>query len=218
MKKGLILALALLLLSTGAVVQAAEERVAGEIVKVDGSRLEIKSTDGKTVPAQLAEDVRLSARSRASLTQLTAGSFVGTAATPRADGTLVAREVHIYPESMRGRGEGHRPMTGEQGSTMTNATIARVDERQPAPRSTMTNASVAQVATTPGGRSLTLTYKGGEEVVFVPDGTPVVMVAEGDRSQLVPGAHVIVSGSPQPDGTLKASRVTVGLDGLVPPT
>jgi hypothetical protein len=204
----------LLLLSAGVAAQAAEERVAGEIVKLDGSRLEIKTGDGKLVPARLAPDVRLSARSRASRAQLVQGAFVGATAAPRADGTLVASEVHIYPESMRGRGEGHRPMAGLPGSTMTNATIARVGASL---QGTMTGASVAQVAGAPGGHSLTLAYKGGEKTVFVPDDTPVVMVAEGDRSQLIPGAHVIVYGSPQPDGALAATRVTVGLDGLVPP-
>jgi hypothetical protein len=37
------------------------------------------------------------------------GSFVGVTAMPRADGSDSAPEVHIFPEAMRGTGEGHYP-------------------------------------------------------------------------------------------------------------
>jgi hypothetical protein len=43
------------------------------------------------------------------------------------------------------------------------------------------------------------------------------MVEAGDPSMLVPGAHVIVSGVQQNDGSLLAERITVGKDGLIPP-
>jgi hypothetical protein len=209
--------LSLVVLAVSGPATSAEQKIAGDIVKVDGSSLEVKAADGRDVSLRLADDVRLSARSPADLTKLTQGVFVGTAAAPRADGTLVAREVHVYPESMRGRGEGHRPMDNElPGSTMTNATISRVGGGDGA-RSTMTNATVANVAGAQGGRTLTLAYKGGEKTVFVPKDTPVVMVEPADRSQLVPGAHVIVFAATQADGSLAATRITVGLKGLVPP-
>jgi len=208
---------ALLVVYTGlaemAAAQSTEQKLAGEIATVQADRMELRASDGKTLAVRLPADVRLSARSPADASQLRDGAFVGTTAVAQADGTLVAREVHIFPESMRGRGEGHRPMD-EPGSTMTNATISRMGTRS---RSTMTNATVSEVDAARGGRSLTLTYKDGEKTVFVPDNTPIVMVENPDRSQLVPGAHVIVYATNNPDGTLSATRITVGLKGLVPP-
>jgi hypothetical protein len=117
---------------------------------------------------------------------------------PQADGTLRAVEVHVFPDSMRGTGEGHRPWDLQPGSTMTNATVAKVDESG-------------------GARKLSLKYKDGEKTVVVPPGTPVVRMEPGDRSRLVPGAHVFVIASRQPDSPLVAERLNVGKDGLVPP-
>src|SRR5690242_17313668 len=106
--------------------QPMEQKVAGELVAVQADRMELRVADGRTLALRVPGDVRLSARSAADPSQLKEGAFVGTTAVAQPDGTLVAREVHIFPESMRGRGEGHRPMDGEPGSTMTNATISRV--------------------------------------------------------------------------------------------
>ena len=132
---------------------------------------------------------------------------------------LYASEVHIFPESMRGTGEGHRPMDTGPGNTMTNATVssvaaAKADAR---PGNTMTNATVAQVARGELDRRLTLTYPGGEKVVTVPVNTPIVMVEPADRSMLTPGAHVIVYATRQADGSLSADRITIGKNGFIPP-
>ena len=109
---------------------------------------------------------------------------------------LYASEVHIFPESMRGTGEGHRPMDTGPGNTMTNATVSSVGAVKAGDAAgagnTMTNATVAQVARGEPERRLTLTYAGGEKVVIVPANTPIVMVEPADRSLLTPGAHVIV--------------------------
>ena len=56
------------------------------------------------------------------------GDFVGSAAVRGADGKLHAEEVHIFPENLRGTGEGHRPMSGPQES-MTNAAVAGIAAR-----------------------------------------------------------------------------------------
>ncbi len=128
-------------------------------------------------------------------------------------------EVHAFPESMRGVGEGHRPWDLQPGSTMTNATVAEVHAKggKAHPQSTMTNATVADVAGVGAVRKLVLEYPGGEKKVVVPPGTPVVMKEPSDRSRLVPGAHLFAIVSRQPDGTLLAERVDVGKDGVVPP-
>jgi hypothetical protein len=107
-------------------------------------------------------------------------------------------------------------MENESGGTMTNATVSSVGKAS-AQTSTMTNATVTQVAGAQGARRMTLSYKGGEKTVIVPNDVPVVMVEPVDRSNLVPGAHVVVYAVPQADGKLAAQRVTIGVKGAVPP-
>jgi hypothetical protein len=157
-------------------------------------------------------------RAPASLDAIKPGSFIGTAATPGPNGTLIASEVHIFPESMRGTGEGHRPMPTMPGSTMTNATVAGVSGTPGGKgRGTMTNATVENVGAAGKARTLKLTYKGGEQTVVVPDKTPIVTVESGSRASLVPGAHVIVYAQRDANGALSAQRISVGKNGSVPP-
>ncbi len=198
--------------------QTPASRIRGDIVSVDGSTIQLKADDGKTLAVRLADRHTVSARSRADPSNIAPGTFLGTTAVPGPDGTLTAVEVHIFPEAMRGTGEGHRPMDSATGSTMTNATVASVGVGQPGTAGrTMTNATVATVAGGEQQRRMTLQYKGGEKVVAIPKDTPIVMVEPGDSSLLIPGAHVVVSGVQQNDGSLLADRVTVGKDGLIPP-
>jgi hypothetical protein len=203
-------------LAAAGAVSAAEQKIAGDVVKVQGTSVELKTTGGEISNIRLADNTRLSGRAPASLDQIRQGAFVGTTAVPQADGTLLAREVHIFPESMRGTGEGHRPWPGEAGSTMTNATVSNLGAAG-GMKSTMTNATVSKLSSTRGSRGMTLVYKGGEKTVIVPADVPVVMVEPANRSQLVPGAHVIVYAERDADGTLAAQRVSVGMNGSVPP-
>jgi hypothetical protein len=207
----------LLALSGSACAQTTTERIRGDVVASNGHNLEVKAGNGAIVAVRLADNVRVSARSAADLGAIAPGAFIGTTAVPQPDGTLLASEVHVFPESMRGSGEGHRPMD-TPGNTMTNATVTKVaPAAEAALRNTMTNATVAQVAASGSARRITLKYPGGEKVVVVGASVPVVMVEPGDASMLVPGAHVVVTAARQPDGTLTSDRVTVGKNGLVPP-
>jgi hypothetical protein len=203
-----------------AAAQAPTQRIRGDVIALDGATLQMKSESGQTVAVKLANDVRISGRSRANLDDIKTGVFLGTTAVPQPNGTLVATEVHVFPESMRGTGEGHRPFDGPPGSTMTNATVTNMTgaaARSTKPQSTMTNATVATVADADHTRRMTLKYKDGEKVIVVPDDVPVVMVEPGDRSLLVPGAHIIVVATKAADGTMSADRVSVGKNGLIPP-
>jgi predicted regulator of Ras-like GTPase activity (Roadblock/LC7/MglB family) len=202
-----------LALSATAGAQTAAERIRGDVVAADGQKLEIKADSGKVVTVTLGDNVRVSARSAADRAAIVNGAFIGTTAVPQPDGTLRASEVHVFPESMRGTGEGHRPMDTGPGNTMTNATVTNVA----AAGNTMTNATVAGVTGSSSALRITLKYKEGEKVVVVGDNVPVVMIEPGDKAMLVPGAHVIVTTSRLPDGTLTTDRVTVGKNGLVPP-
>jgi hypothetical protein len=207
-----------LIAATPASAQSPVERVRGDVVAFDGQNLKLTTSAGQPLTVKLGSNYTVSARSRADLGSIVNGAFLGTTAVPMPDGTLTALEVHVFPESMRGTGEGHRSMDVMPGSTMTNATVTAVQPAvRAAPASTMTNATVANVAQADQGRKMTLKYPGGEKTIVVPKETPVVMVEPGDKSLLVAGAHVVLSATRQADGTLTADRVTVGKDGLVPP-
>ena len=134
----------------------------------------------------------------ASLTDIKQGLFVGVTAMPQADGSLSAVEVHIFPEAMRGTGEGHYSW----------------DLR---PKSTMTNANVDQVVTAVDGQTLTLKFKDGEKRIFIPADTPIVAYVPGDNNDLKLGARVFIAAVKQPDGTLQGRAWRIGRDGVTPP-
>lgn len=193
---------------------APPDRLAGDVVALDGNTLRLRLNSGQPLAVTLPADARISGRASAKLADIVPGAFVGATTTAQADGTLLASEVHIFPASMRGRGEGHYPMPSAPGSMMTNATVAKVDA---AGGSAMTNASVAAVTGNGSARTMTLTYRGGQQTITVPAGIPIAMLEAADRKEIVPGAHVIVSVTHGPDESLVANRITVGLRGFVPP-
>jgi hypothetical protein len=98
--------------------------VRGTIVRVDGDTIEIKERGGAPAKVHLASNARIASVAKATLSDIKPGAFIGTAATPRTDGTLQAIEVHIFPESMRGAGEGTRAWDLAPKSSMTNGTVA----------------------------------------------------------------------------------------------
>lgn len=196
--------------------QAPSDRLAGEVMALDGDTLHLRLNSGRALAVTLSADARISGRAAAKLADIAPGAYVGATAAPRADGALIASEVHIFPASRRGAGEGHYPMPSAPGSTMTNATVARVNPAQAG--DPMTNASVAAVAGSGSTRTMTLKYPGGEQVITVPEGIPIAMLESADRTHLVPGAHVVVSVMHGPGESLVANRVTVGLRGFVPPS
>jgi len=216
--RGALAAACMLALAPVAHGQANPQRIRGDVAAVHGKDLDVKTNAGQVVTVRMTDQLRVSARGPADLASIAPGSFIGTTAVAQPDGTLKAVEVHVFPESMRGTGEGHRPMESEQpGSTMTNATVTSVAPAKAAPRSTMTNATVGSVAPAGSARRLTLKYKDGEQTVVVGDNVPVVTVEPGDSSMLVPGAHVVVTTAKQLDGTLTTDRISVGKNGIVPP-
>lgn len=189
----------------------------GDIASVDATTLHIKSASGQQTTVKLPDNVRVSVRVPAKLDDIKSGTYVGTAAKPGPNGTLVASEVHIFPEARRGVGEGHHAMTELPGSTMTNATVAGVSTVASKGHDSMTNATVENIGASGGGRTLKLTYKGGEQTVFVSDKTPVILTEVGSRASLTPGAHVIVYARREAGGDLLAQRISVGANGSVPP-
>jgi hypothetical protein len=175
--------------------------IRGKIASIDGQNLKITTAAGDVL-VRVPENTRVGGVAAAQLSDISAGSYVGTTATKQSDGNLKALEVHIFPEEGRGTGEGHRPWDLTPGSTMTNANVEKVEQ-----------VSVEKVQ----GSLLTLKYKGGETKVFIPPGTPIVKNVPADRSALKQGAGVYIAAVRGDDGTVTATRVAVGLNGIMPP-
>ena len=173
-------------------------RIRGTIERAEDPAYVVKDRDGAEVKLVMAEKPSIAGIVKASLSDIKPGSFVGVTSMPQPDGTHKAIEVHIFPEAMRGTGEGSYPW----------------DLR---PQSTMTNANVEQMVTAVNGHTLTLKYKGGEKTILVPDDAVIVSYAVGDKNDLKPGAKVFVVAAKRADGTLEARAWRVGRDGITPP-
>lgn len=189
---------ALLFAAAFAAAQTPTLRVRGDVVALDGTTLSVRTRAGEPISIRLADNYAVVAVVALDTAAIAAGSYVGAGALPQPDGTLTALEVLVFPEASRGSNEGHYAWDREPGGMMTNATVAAVVRGD-------------------GRRRLTLRYKDGEKTVDVPDGAPIVTFEPGERTMLAPGAHLIVTASRQPDGTLTANRIVVGRNGLVPP-
>ena len=173
-------------------------RVRGTIERVEGPIYVIKARDGAELKLTVADNAQIAGVVKASLSDIKQNSYVGVTSMPQHDGTLSAIEVHIFPEAMRGTGEGHYPWDLQ-------------------PQSTMTNASVDQIDTAADGRTLTLKYKDGEKKITVPANTPIVSYVPGDKSDIKPGAKVFIVAVKQADGALQGRALRVGRDGVTPP-
>src|ERR1700712_699733 len=173
-------------------------RVRGTIEAVDGQVLTVRSRAGEEVKLRMTEDIRVVGIAKIALSDIKVGSFIGTTTVPGPDGGANAIEVHVFPEDMRGTGEGWRPF----------------DLR---PNSTMTNATVAETVVGNEGHMLTIKYKDGEKKVAVTPDTPVVTYVPAAKSDLQAGAKVIAVMKKLADGSFETNRVSVGRDGLTPP-
>jgi len=173
-------------------------RVRGTIEGIDGDVVAVKSRGGEDVRLHMTSDIRVVGIVKISLADIKVGSFIGTTTVPGADGTPSAVEVHVFPEDMRGTGEGSRPYDLRPNSTMTNATVAE---------SVVGN----------DRHTLLVKYKDGEKKVVVSQETPVVTYVPGDRADLKAGAKIIAFVKKLPDGSYETSRINVGRDGLTPP-
>jgi hypothetical protein len=174
-------------------------RVRGTIEAVDGPLLMVKSREGSDLKVRVTDNVTVFGLAKTSLSEIKPGSYIGVTAMPEPDGTQRAIAVQIFPENQRGVAEGFRPWDLRPNSTMTNATVAE---------------SVAGT----DGQNILVKYKDGEKKVVVPMDTPIVTFLVGDKSELKPGAKILIFGATKKDdGTLEAARVNVGRDGITPP-
>ena len=191
---------AVLLASAAVFAQDKPMRVRGTVEQIDGAMMTVKSREGDTLKVKLADEVKVVALVKASLADIKPNSFVGSTAMPQPDGTWKAVEVHIFPEEMRGTGEGDRPYDYKPQSTMTNGTVNSLA------KTTMTGTVANEEGTT-----LTLDYKGGSKKIDVTPQTVIVSYMPGTREELKPGASIYIpAATRQADGTLLTARVNVG--------
>jgi hypothetical protein len=173
-------------------------RIRGTVDKLDGQTLTVKSREGPEATVVLAPNVTVAYLVKKSLTDIKPGDFVATTSTKGTDGKNHSVELRIFPEAMRGLGEGQYAWDLMPDSLMTNATVSGI-------------------AGAPQGQSLKVAYKGGESEIVVGPNTPIFGYGAGDTSLLKPGAAVFIVAQKQPDGTLTAARVTAEKDGVKPP-
>ncbi len=197
---------ALLLVSVAVFAQDKPLRVRGTIEQSDGGMMTVKSSEGDTLKIKLADEGKVVALVKASLADIKPNSFVGSTAMPQPDGTWKAVEVHIFPEEMRGTGEGDRPYDYKPQSTMTNGTVDSMG------KSTTTGTVANEEGTT-----LTLNYKDGSKKIDVTPQTVIVSYMPGSREELKPGASIYIpAATRQADGSLMTARINVGR-GVAPP-
>jgi outer membrane lipoprotein SlyB len=186
------------LLATTALAQQTQ-RVKGTVEKIDGNTLTIKGPDGAPVTLKLTNDALVVGVVKASLADIKEGSYIGSGALPQPDGSQKAVEVHIFAESQRGTGDGHRGnWDGAPGGTMTNGAVGN---------------SVSSV----DGQSIMVKYKDGEKKIVVGPNVPIVKYEIGNRSEIKSGSAInVVAAKKMPDGTFEAARINVGRNGVVP--
>ena len=189
---------AMALVSTSAFADGTPVRVRGTVVSLNGSKLVVHTKDGSDVTVNLADNFAALAVVKASMADIKEGTFIGTATVTQPDSSLRSLEVVVFPDKMRGTGEGHYPWDLGSNSMMTNATVSN---------------AVKGIE----GQTITVTYKGGEKKIDVPANVPVVTIVPATKEEIKPGAIVFVPTMRQADDSLKGGAVLFGKDGVVPP-
>jgi hypothetical protein len=179
--------------------QGTPTRIRGTVEKLDGQALTVKSREGQTVTIALADNVAVAYLVKKNVGDIKPGDYIASTGIKGTDGKLHAIEVRIFPESLRGAGEGQYPWDLQPDSVMTNATVGTITQA-------------------PQGNVIKVSYKGTESEYTVDPTTPIFANATGDRSLLVPGAAaVFVIASKHDDGKLTSARLYVEKDGIKPP-
>ena len=170
----------------------------------------VVATSNGNVHVVVQSPLHVFQRANSDLSHVTAKSFVGVTSVKQQDGSELATEIHIFPEELRGTGEGSYLMTppgakDKSRSTMTNGTVKASPASGDAPR--MTNGAVA----TTGAGKLTVDYHGGSQTITVPSNVPVTALAPA-AAKLEAGAQVVVLAKKSADGSMTASSVVLAAE------
>jgi hypothetical protein len=174
-------------------------RIRGTVERIEGPVFVVKNRDGSELKLTVTEDHPLFvAIVPGKMSDIKPGMYVGSAGMMQEDGTQKAIEVHIFPESMRGTGDGHY-------------------DWDLLPKSKMTNGNVEQAVTGVDGPLLSVKYKDGEKKLVVTPQTVIVTYEMGKREEVVPGTKIFISAAKkQADGTVQTPRITYGRNGAGP--
>jgi hypothetical protein len=173
-------------------------RIRGTIERIEGPVYVVKTRDGAEFKLTVTDNPLYVAIAPATMADVKTGMFVGSAGMMQNDGTQKAIEVHIFPESMRGTGEGHYDWDLK-------------------PQSKMTNGNVEQTVAGVEGSTLSVKYKDGEKKLLVTPDTVVVNYVMGSKDDLKPGTKIFIGAAKkQPDGTFQTPRITYGRNGAGP--
>jgi len=177
----------------------ARVRVAGTVDKLDGDKLAVADTKGgQPITVVLADNAAVFGVEKRTVADIKPGDFLASGGVKGTDGKIHAVEVRIFPESLRGTGEGQRPWDVKPDGVMTNATVGTVSQ-------------------SPEGGVVHVKYKGGESEYTVGPEVPVLAYVAGDRGLLKPGAAIVTIAEKKPDGALTTGRVTAEKNGVKPP-
>ena len=178
--------------------EGTRQRVVGTVDKLDSNNLMVKANDGQPVTVVLDDNAVVFGVEKRTLADIKPGDYLASGGVKGTDGKIHAVEVRIFPESLRGTGEGQRPWDVKPDGVMTNATVGTVSQ-------------------SPEGGVIRVKYKGGESEYTVGPEVPVLAYVAGDRSLLKPGAAIFTVADKKPDGTLTTGRVTAEKNGVKPP-
>jgi hypothetical protein len=181
--------------------------VRGTVARVSAAELVVK-TDTSSVTVKVAPPLRVFSRAPSDVARVTPNAFIGVTTVKQADGSERATEIHIFPEELRGLGEGSRMMTPAAGasspspSRMTNGSVSgSTPATGTAPASRMSNGSVAST----NGSTLVVQYAGGSQTVTVPPSTPVTEIKQVSKPLAV-GDQVVVIATKGSDGSLVSGK------------
>jgi hypothetical protein len=202
MRPTYIAALMIAFLAMPALAQApaegARQRVVGTVDKLDGNNLTVKGNDGQPVTVVLDDNAAVFGVEKRSIADVKPGDYLASGGVKGTDGKIHAVEVRIFPETLRGTGEGQRPWDVKPDGVMTNATVGTVSQ-------------------SPEGGVIHVKFKEGESEFTVGPEVPILAYVAGDRTLLKPGAAVFTVAQKKPDGTLTTGRVTAEKNGVKPP-
>jgi hypothetical protein len=181
-----------LLFSAPALAQA---HIRGTLTSAKDGMIGVQTAKGEAVSIKLANDAGLFLVTKADMSAIQTGKFVGITSFEE-DGKRVAREVHVFDESLRGLAEGHYPWDLEAKPNM------------------MTNANISKVEEAGTDRVLILNYKGGEQTITIPTSVTVVAFDKAPADQLAVGRKVFIV---MKKDDSEAAAVVIGAEGVKPP-
>jgi hypothetical protein len=187
--KTLLAGMALALCASASLAQTPPTRLQGTVEAYDGKTLSVKAKDGKSTSFAVAPTFAVFTNKKVTVADIKSGDFVASAALRGTDGKLHSTEVRIFPEAMRGVGEGQRPMD--------------------APNTMMTNATVTEVVSASASGTLKVKYKDGISELIVDPGVPVTAIVPAEKGAVKPGIGLTVNFTKAENGSMTAMRATL---------